>query len=107
MDHTAYSDTYIADILREARVIAMVGASGTTNRPSYFAMKYLLGKGYHVLPINPTAAGQSILGQPVKATLAELSAPVDIVDIFRGSAAALEVTREAIALKDKDRKSVG
>jgi predicted CoA-binding protein len=101
MDHTAYSDTYIADILREARVIAMVGASGTSNRPSYFAMKYLLGKGYHVLPINPTAAGQNILGQPVKATLAELSAPVDIVDIFRGSAAALEVTREAIALKDK------
>jgi predicted CoA-binding protein len=79
----------------------MVGASGTSNRPSYFAMKYLLGKGYRVLPINPTSAGQSILGQPVKATLAELSAPVDIVDIFRGSAAALEVTREAIALKDK------
>jgi predicted CoA-binding protein len=101
MDHTAYSDTYIADILREARVIAMVGASGTSNRPSYFAMKYLLGKGYRILPINPTAAGQSILGQPVKATLAELSAPVDMVDIFRGSAAALEVTREAIALKDQ------
>lgn len=101
MDHTAYSDTYIADILRETRVIAMVGASGTSNRPSYFAMKYLLGKGYRVLPVNPTAAGQSILGQPVKATLAELSAPVDIVDVFRGSAAALEVTREAIALKER------
>ena len=101
MDHTAYSDTYIADILREARVIAMVGASGSNNRPSYFAMKYLLGKGYRVLPINPTAVGQSILGQPVLASLAELAAPVDIVDIFRGSKAALEITREAIALKDK------
>jgi predicted CoA-binding protein len=101
MDHTAYSDTYIADILREARVIAMVGASGSSNRPSYFAMKYLLGKGYRVLPINPTAIGQSILGQPVLASLAELAAPVDIVDIFRGSKAALEITREAIALKDK------
>jgi predicted CoA-binding protein len=101
MDHTAYSDTYIADILRDARVIAMVGASASNNRPSYFAMKYLLGKGYRVLPINPTAVGQSILGQPVLASLAELSAPVDIVDIFRGSKAALEITREAIALKDK------
>ena len=67
MDHTAYSDTYIADILREARAIAMVGASGSNNRPSYFAMKYLLGKGYRVLPINPTAVGHSILGQPVLA----------------------------------------
>ena len=101
MDHTAYSDTYIADILREARDIAMVGASGSNNRPSYFAMKYLLGKGYRVLPINPTAVGQSILGQPVLASLAEIAAPVDIVDIFRGSKAALEITREAIALKDK------
>jgi len=101
MDHTAYSDTYIADILGEARVIAMVGASGTNNRPSYFAMKYLLGKGYRVVPINPTAVGQSILGQPVKAALAELAAPVDIVDIFRSAEAALAVTREAIALKDK------
>jgi uncharacterized protein len=101
VNHTHYSDTYIADILREARVIAMVGASATSNRPSYFAMKYLLGKGYRVLPINPTAAGQSILGQPVVATLAELSAPVDIVDIFRGSEAALAITRDAIGLKDR------
>jgi uncharacterized protein len=101
VDHTAYTDTYIADILRNARVIAMVGASATNNRPSYFAMKYLLGKGYRVLPINPTAAGQTILDQPVLATLAELSAPVDIVDIFRGSQAALSITREAIALKDR------
>jgi uncharacterized protein len=99
MDHTSYSDSYIADILRQARIIAMVGASATSNRPSYFAMKYLLGKGYRVLPVNPTAAGQSILGQRVFASLAELPAPVDIVDIFRSSAAALEITREAIALK--------
>jgi predicted CoA-binding protein len=101
MDHTTYSDSYIADILREARVIAMVGASATSNRPSYFAMKYLLGKGYRVIPVNPTAAGESILGQPVFASLAELSEPVDIVDIFRGSEAALAITRQAIALKDR------
>jgi uncharacterized protein len=101
MNHASYTDAYIADILREARTIAMVGASAVTNRPSYFAMKYLLGKGYRVLPVNPTLAGQEIQGQPVLASLADAPAPVDIVDIFRNSAAALEVTREAIALKDK------
>jgi predicted CoA-binding protein len=79
----------------------MVGASATNNRPSYFAMKYLIGKGYRVMPVNPGLAGQEILGQPVFACLAEVPAPVDIVDIFRGPAAALEVTREAIRLKDE------
>jgi predicted CoA-binding protein len=101
MRHESYSDAYIADILGGARSIAMVGASGTSNRPSYFAMKYLLAKGYRVLPVNPGLAGKEILGQPVYAALAEVPAPVDIVDIFRGSAAALEVAREAVRLKDK------
>jgi uncharacterized protein len=101
MDHASYTDTYIAGILGRARTIAMVGASATPNRPSYFAMKYLLGKGYKVIPVNPGLAGKEILGQPVFATLAEVPPPVDIVDIFRSSAAALEVTREAIRLKDK------
>ena len=64
-------------------------------------MKYLLSKGYRVVPVNPTLAGKEILGQPVYASLAEVPAPVDIVDIFRNSAAALEVVREAIRLKDE------
>src|SRR6185295_13739571 len=68
-------------------------------RPSYFAMKYLLGKGYRVIPVNPGLAGKTVLGQPVFAALAEVPPPVDIVDIFRGSAAALEITREAVRLK--------
>ena len=100
MNHDRYDDPYIAGILGDAKTIAMVGASAVTNRPSYFAMKYLLGKGYRVVPINPGLAGKEILGQPVYASLAEVPAPVDIVDIFRNSAAALEVTREAIRLKD-------
>src|SRR5260370_29277989 len=95
MKHDSYADEYIAGILGRARSIAMIGASGTSNRPSYFAMKYLLGKGYRVIPINPGLAGQEILGQRVFAELAEVPAPVEIVDIFRNSAAALEVTREA------------
>jgi predicted CoA-binding protein len=101
MDHTKYSDTYIAGILGGARVIAMVGASAVTNRPSYFAMKYLLGKGYKVIPVNPTLVGKEILGQKVYGTLAEIDGPVDIVDIFRNSEAALDVVRDAISLKDK------
>ncbi|HZT48636.1 MAG TPA: CoA-binding protein [Hyphomicrobiaceae bacterium] len=100
MDHSSYKDDYIAGILAAARTIAMVGASATTNRPSYFAMKYLLGKGYRVVPVNPGLAGKEILGQRVYASLAEVPPPVDIVDIFRGSEAALEITREAIRLKD-------
>ena len=100
MNHDRYTDQYITSILDGVRTIAMVGASAVTNRPSYFAMKYLLGKGYRVIPMNPGLAGQKILGQPVFASLAELATAVDIVDIFRSSAAALEVTREAIRLKD-------
>lgn len=101
MTQTHYSDDYISGILSDAKTIAMVGASGTSNRPSYFAMKYLLAKGYRVIPVNPTLSGQSILGQQVYSSLAEVPPPVDVVDIFRSSAAALEVAREAIALKDK------
>jgi uncharacterized protein len=100
-NHERYSDDYIADILRDARVFAFVGASANTSRPSYFAMKYLLGKGYTIHPVNPGIAGQKILGQHVYASLADVPAPVDVIDIFRTSEAALEVTREAIALKDK------
>src|SRR5919109_5074691 len=101
MNHDTYSDAYIGGILRESSAIAMVGASATTNRPSYFAMKYLLGKGYRVVPVNPTVAGQTILGQKVYGSLAEIPPPVHIVDIFRSSGAALGIAREALALKDK------
>ncbi len=101
MTHDTYADPYIASILAEAKTIAMVGASAANNRPSYFAMKYLLGKGYRVIPVNPAIAGQEIQGQRVYASLADVPAPVDIVDIFRNSAAAPEVVREAIRLKPR------
>jgi uncharacterized protein len=101
MDHDCYNDDYIAEILSSARVFAFVGASANTSRPSYFAMKYLLSKGYTIIPVNPGIAGKEFLGQKVYGSLAEVPAPVDVVDIFRASDAALEITREAIALKDK------
>ena len=96
----SYTDEYIAAILSEARSIAIVGASATPNRPSYFAMSYLLRKGYRVTPVNPRLAGQAILSQRVCAALADVAPPVDIVDIFRPPGAAREAAREAIGLKD-------
>jgi predicted CoA-binding protein len=94
----AYSDDLLGDILRNVRTIAMVGASPKWVRPSYFAMKYLQEKGYRVIPVNPAAAGQTILGETCYATLAEVPGPIDLVDIFRNSAAAGPITEEAIAL---------
>jgi len=101
VNHDRYCDADIAGILAEARTIAMVGASATANRPSAFAMKYLLGKGYDVIPVNPGLAGGEIQRRRVYAALAEVPGPVDIVDIFRNPAAAHEVVRKAIALKDR------
>jgi uncharacterized protein len=106
MTHDRYSDDYIADILEECRSIAMVGASANTSRPSYFALKYLIGKGYTMYPINPGLAGNELLGRMVFADLADVPAPVDMVDIFRNSKDALTITRQAIALKDEKRIKV-
>lgn len=95
--HDQYEDSYLRKILRECKTIAMVGASANWNRPSYFAMKYLLDRGYKVIPVNPAAAGQEIMGQKVYAALADLPQKADMVDIFRNSEAAGPITDEAIA----------
>ena len=97
MDHQSYSDSYLRALLRETRVIAMVGASPHWNRPSYFAMKYLQAKGYRVIPVNPAVAGQEILGERVYAALADIPDTVDMVDIFRNSEAAGPIVDAAIA----------
>lgn len=96
VDHDHYPDTYLRQVLRDVKSIAMVGASANWNRPSYFAMKYLLDHGYRVHPVNPGAAGQEILGQKTYASLDELPEKVDMVDIFRNSEAAGPVTDDAI-----------
>ncbi len=98
MAHDHYSDTLLRDILRRCRTFVMVGASANWNRPSFFAMKYLRDKGYHVLPVNPKAAGDEILGQTVYASLADVPGRFQMVDIFRGAEAASTVTDEAIEL---------
>ena len=96
MNHDNYDDKYILDVLKDAKIVAMVGASANWNRPSFFAMKYMQQKGFRVIPVNPGIAGKEILGETVAASLDEIQDPVDIVDIFRNSEAAGAVTDDAI-----------
>ena len=96
-----YPDTLIKDILRTTKTIAMVGASGNPVRPSYFAMKYLLDKGFLIDPVNPSMAGKEILGRRVYADLTEVPGPIDMVDIFRGSDAAPGIVAEALREKER------
>ncbi len=99
MDHDNYTDAYIRGILNTVKTIAMVGISPKENRPSYFAFKYLLERGYRMIPVNPGQQGKDILGQKVYATLSDIPEPVDMVDIFRASQHALPVVEEALTLK--------
>src|SRR5436190_9996090 len=101
MDHENYSDGYIRGILNTVKTIAMVGASEKESRPSYFAFKYLLERGYNMIPINPTQAGHEMLGRKVYEKLAEIPEPVDMVDIFRAPKYAVEIVKEALALKPR------
>lgn len=101
MDHDTYSDSYIRGILRTVKTIAMVGLSPKDNRPSYFAFKYLLARGYRMVPVNPGQAGKDVLGQKVYARLGDVPVPIDMVDIFRASEHALPIVREALTLTPK------
>ena len=101
MDHNTYSDPYIRGILNTVKTIAMVGVSPNTIRPSYFAFKYLLERGYRMIPVNPGQAGGDLLGQKVYARLADIPEAVDMVDVFRASEHALGVVQEAIALNPR------
>ena len=98
MNHDSYPDTYIRGILNTAKTIAMVGVSPKENRPSYFAFKYLLERGYRMIPVNPGQAGKELLGQTFYAKLADIPEPLDMVDIFRASQYAPAVVEEALAL---------
>ncbi|MBP2844647.1 MULTISPECIES: CoA-binding protein [Dickeya] len=91
-------DNDIKKLLTEVKTIALVGASDNPSRPSYGVMAYLLEQGYRVIPVNPGLAGETLLGQNVYASLAEIPEPVDMVDVFRQSNAAFEIAQEAIAI---------
>jgi predicted CoA-binding protein len=101
MTHDSYPDSYIRGILNTVKTIAMVGASAKDNRPSYFAFKYLLERGYRMIPVNPGLAGKDLLGQRIYARLSEIPEPVDMVDVFRAAPYALPIVQEALTLKPK------
>lgn len=101
MDHDHYADAYLRDILARTHTIAVVGASPDASRPSHGVMRYLQSRGLRTIPVNPTAVGQEILGEKIVAKLADIAEPVDMVDVFRNSAAAGGVTDEAIAIGAK------
>jgi len=96
-----YSDATIRRILATTRTIALVGASSNWNRPSYFVMKYLQGKGYRVIPVNPGLAGSELLGEKVYARLGDIPEPIDMVEIFRNAREVPPIVEEAIAIGAK------
>src|SRR5580692_4535358 len=98
LDPIPYSDAQLRSILERVRTIAMVGASSNWNRPSYFVMKYLQGKGYRVIPVNPGIAGQELLGEQVYASLRDIPDKIDMVDVFRPAAETPAIVEDAIAI---------
>lgn len=98
MEHERYDDAYIRAILNSVRTIALVGVSANPSRPSYFVFKYLLERGYRVIPVNPGLAGQELLGHKVYARLADIPEPVDMVDVFRAAKYVPGIVAEALAM---------
>jgi predicted CoA-binding protein len=101
LDHESYSDDYLREILTSVRTIAVVGASPRHERPSHGVMAYLQRRGYRTIPVNPFAAGGTINGETVYASLAEVPEPIDMVDVFRRPEAAGAVVDAAIAVGAK------
>lgn len=103
MQHT--DDATLRRILEQTKTIALVGASPKPERPSHGVMRFLQRQGYRVIPVNPGLDGQTLNGERVYARLADIpeakAGQIDMVDIFRNSDAALEPTREAIAIGAK------
>lgn len=97
-DALRYSDAQIRSILDRVKTVAMVGASTNVMRPSHFVMLYLQKKGYRVIPVNPGAAGQTLLGETVVANLQELPVAVDMVDVFRRAQDVPPIADDAIRI---------
>ena len=88
-------------ILSNCRTIAVVGLSAEWHRPSFFAAKYMQGKGYRILPVNPRYAGSNVLGMPCVARLEDITEPIDMVDAFRKAEDVGPIAASAIALGAK------
>lgn len=98
-----HSEATMRKVLTNSNTIALVGASPKPERPSNYVMKYLLDHNYDVIPINPGLEGQELYGKTVFASLSDIptSVEVDMVDIFRNSAAVPPIVDEAIEIGAK------
>ena len=91
----------IKEILSKYKTIAMIGVSKDSKKPSTIVMKYMQKYGYKVIPVNPKAKGEKILGEEVFGKLDEIKIPIDIVDVFRPSKEALEIAKDTVKIKAK------
>jgi len=91
----------IKDILSKYTTIAMIGVSKDPTKPSTIVMKYMQKYGYKVIPVNPSAKGEKILGEEVFGKLNEIKTSIDIVDVFRPSKEATEIAIETVKIKAK------
>ncbi len=98
MNHDRYDDGYIRGILTDVKSVAIVGASANPARPSYFVTKYLSERGFEVYPVNPGQAGKTIAGRMTYARLADVPAPIDMVDVFRAAEHLPAVLDEVLTL---------
>ncbi len=103
LNHERYDDAFIRSILDTVKTVAVVGASQGDDKPSMFVVKYLSDRGYRVFPINPGRAGQFVAGVKAYARLADVSEPIDMVDVFRRSDAVPEILDEVLALSPRPR----
>ena len=92
------TDEQIAEIIASARTVAITGISDNSARPSYKVMKFWLGRGVRVIPVNPQLAGHNVQGFAVKSSLSEIDFAIDIVDVFRNSRHLMEVVHEILQL---------
>ena len=97
-DHSTYPSGYLRDILERSRTIAVVGASPDPGRPSFGVAAYLRRASYRVIPVNPTALGHKLYGEPFRASLREIAEPVDLIDVFRRPEHIPAVVEDAIAI---------
>ena len=91
----------IKKILSKNKTIAMIGVSKDLSKPSTIVMKYMQNYGYKVIPINPSAKGEKILGEEVFGKLDEIKIPIDIVDVFRPSKEAVEIAKDTVKIGAK------
>ena len=91
----------IKKILSKNKTIAMIGVSKDPSKPSTIVMKYMQKYGFRVIPVNPKAKGEKILGEEVFAKLEEIKIPIDMVDVFRPSKEALDIANDTVKIGAK------